>query len=235
MRHCVSCGRSIDWNANVCPYCGHDFRITTGPPKPPMSTGIKVLLYLVSFFVSIAGIVIGIVFMMRTDPEEKRVGKICLILGIVSILISVGGAALLYIMVLGFGSDQTVDNWTPTATLSKTSVDGGWRITVVATTHTVGWDDLTVMLGDDTGFTSWAPSSSALAGTGPETEYFQDSYLSGTAVSLSITDLAGNGQVNGGDYFTLTATPYFSATVDYTFRLIHEPTDGMMVSISFSG
>ena len=25
-RNCVGCGRPIDWNANVCPYCGHDYR-----------------------------------------------------------------------------------------------------------------------------------------------------------------------------------------------------------------
>lgn len=26
-RNCVSCGRSIAWDANVCPYCGHDYRM----------------------------------------------------------------------------------------------------------------------------------------------------------------------------------------------------------------
>ena len=25
-RHCVACGRTIDSNVNVCPYCGHDYR-----------------------------------------------------------------------------------------------------------------------------------------------------------------------------------------------------------------
>jgi len=25
-RNCVSCGRQIAWDANVCQYCGHDFR-----------------------------------------------------------------------------------------------------------------------------------------------------------------------------------------------------------------
>jgi len=24
-RNCVKCGRSIPWDANLCPYCGHDF------------------------------------------------------------------------------------------------------------------------------------------------------------------------------------------------------------------
>jgi len=26
-RGCVSCGRAISWDANVCPYCGHDYRL----------------------------------------------------------------------------------------------------------------------------------------------------------------------------------------------------------------
>lgn len=25
MRYCVNCGRSIPFDANVCPYCGHDY------------------------------------------------------------------------------------------------------------------------------------------------------------------------------------------------------------------
>lgn len=27
MRRCMGCGRPIPWNANVCQYCGHDFRV----------------------------------------------------------------------------------------------------------------------------------------------------------------------------------------------------------------
>lgn len=26
VRNCVGCGRPIPWDANVCPYCGHDYR-----------------------------------------------------------------------------------------------------------------------------------------------------------------------------------------------------------------
>ncbi|MDQ1371209.1 MAG: hypothetical protein QG582_123 [Candidatus Thermoplasmatota archaeon] len=31
-RNCVACGRAIAWDANVCPFCGHDYR-------PAMSGG----------------------------------------------------------------------------------------------------------------------------------------------------------------------------------------------------
>lgn len=32
-RNCVSCGRSIAFDANVCQYCGHDYRVAAAPPK----------------------------------------------------------------------------------------------------------------------------------------------------------------------------------------------------------
>lgn len=31
-RNCVSCGRAISWDANVCPYCGHDYRVAMAGP-----------------------------------------------------------------------------------------------------------------------------------------------------------------------------------------------------------
>ncbi len=35
-RTCVQCGRSIAFDANVCPYCGHDYRsVMAGPAAAP--------------------------------------------------------------------------------------------------------------------------------------------------------------------------------------------------------
>ena len=34
-RMCVSCGRSIEMDANVCQHCGHDFRAPVGGPAAP--------------------------------------------------------------------------------------------------------------------------------------------------------------------------------------------------------
>lgn len=31
-RNCVSCGRTIAWDANVCQYCGHDYRVVMAGP-----------------------------------------------------------------------------------------------------------------------------------------------------------------------------------------------------------
>jgi predicted amidophosphoribosyltransferase len=38
-RNCVGCGRAIAWDANVCPYCGHDFRAAMAGPQ--QGTGKK--------------------------------------------------------------------------------------------------------------------------------------------------------------------------------------------------
>lgn len=32
-RNCVACGRAISWDANVCPFCGHDYRAAMAGPQ----------------------------------------------------------------------------------------------------------------------------------------------------------------------------------------------------------
>src|SRR5512137_3045373 len=91
-RNCVSCGRTISWDANVCPYCGHDYRMAMmGPVQqaPQMSDGMKILLYIISFLFSIVGIIIGVYYMTKPEPEYKEVGKICLVLALVGIVVGV--------------------------------------------------------------------------------------------------------------------------------------------------
>lgn len=90
VRNCVSCGRSISWDANVCPYCGHDYRMQSFAPVQAagqMSDGMKILLYIISFLFSIVGIIIGVYYMTKPEPEYKEVGKICLVLALVGIVI----------------------------------------------------------------------------------------------------------------------------------------------------
>ena len=53
-------------------------------------------------------------------------------------------------------------------------------------------------------------------------------------VSFTIQDLSGNGKVDQGDNIKLTATS-FSASADYVFTAIYEPTDGNMAECTFSG
>lgn len=88
-RNCVACGRPIAWDANVCPYCGHDFRVQMAGPMPrnEVSTGVKILVYLLSFFIPIVGFIIGVIFYTRPEPEQKHVGKMCFILALLPIIL----------------------------------------------------------------------------------------------------------------------------------------------------
>lgn len=58
-RHCVRCGRSIDWTSSLCPYCGYDFRVVQSPGRSASVGGILVILasivslfFLVYFYLS---------------------------------------------------------------------------------------------------------------------------------------------------------------------------------------
>jgi len=95
-RSCVACGRAIAWDVNVCPYCGHDFRPQMAGMQQPMygqpmpqqeavSGGMKILLYLLSFLFWPIGIIIGAIYYGK--PETKEVGKMCIILAILGVVI----------------------------------------------------------------------------------------------------------------------------------------------------
>lgn len=53
-----------------------------------MSGGPKALLYILSFFIPVVGLIVGIIWMNGEDFEKKAIGKTCLIIGIVSIVLS---------------------------------------------------------------------------------------------------------------------------------------------------
>ena len=57
-RNCVSCGRTIAWDANVCPFCGHDYRMQTyGQPakKDSAMPTIGGVLILIAGLIELAG------------------------------------------------------------------------------------------------------------------------------------------------------------------------------------
>ncbi|MGQ9586944.1 MAG: hypothetical protein ACUVT7_00985 [Thermoplasmata archaeon] len=88
-RTCVRCGRAIAWDVNVCSYCGHDYRIVMAPPQPreEISSGTRILLYLIAFFIPLAGFIIGVIYYMRPEPAYKHVGKMCILIALLPILI----------------------------------------------------------------------------------------------------------------------------------------------------
>jgi hypothetical protein len=63
------------------------------PPYPPQYYGpqysgcLKFILYVLSFTIPLVGIIVGIIFMTKPDPESRALGRACLILSIVAIVI----------------------------------------------------------------------------------------------------------------------------------------------------
>jgi flagellar biogenesis protein FliO len=55
--------------------------------QPQISEGMKILFYILSFLIFIVGIIIGVIYYTKSDPESKHVGKMCIILAIVGVLI----------------------------------------------------------------------------------------------------------------------------------------------------
>lgn len=148
---------------------------------------------------------------------------------ILMVAITVVLAAVLYVMVLGFGSGGTS---TPTVQItSKTSISSpdGYKWQLTAPTSEVTWTDFTVILQTGANSVTWSTATQTdLTGTGVETQALGVKDLGGTNFYMNVTDLGGNGVMNNGDYFTITGT--FASATSYTVTLMHEPTDGQMVA-----
>ena len=93
-RNCVSCGRSISWDANVCPYCGHDYRAAmAGAPQQkkesamPLVGGILIILASLGYF-GAGGVLAGGSALVWDFGGGVGVacGVVLIILGIISLL-----------------------------------------------------------------------------------------------------------------------------------------------------
>jgi len=96
-RNCVSCGRPISFDANVCPYCGHDYRVVMAGPQvqkkesaSPVAGGVLILLgSLVYFLVGgliAAGSTIAMVPTMGAAAWGVVCGVIVIVLGLMAFL-----------------------------------------------------------------------------------------------------------------------------------------------------
>ena len=81
------------------------------PPPQPVYAGprysgcMKFILYIASFFIPLVGIIAAIIFMSRKDPESKRLGQTCLILGIISFVLTCCTAIGVGVLIFGLLQD----------------------------------------------------------------------------------------------------------------------------------
>jgi len=153
---------------------------------------------------------------------------------ILMVAITVVLAAVLYVMVLGFGTDTSS---TPSTTLSQSQITNGIKLTFGAVNADISWGDLSFLLDDGTNVDGATNLTAAvLTGSLGVTWYAGAQITVGTnVVTMVIQDLSGNGKADQGDNIKLTAAPVFLSTLDYVFTVIYEPTDGNMAEATFSG
>jgi flagellin-like protein len=167
------------------------------------------------------------IWRIRKDSE----GVSPVIATILMVAITVVLAAVLYVMVLGFGGTSS----TPSIQiLQRTTVNAGYKIALTNPTATVKWDDVSaVQLSDGTNTVSWTNVTTAKQTTGtPGVGKYGSKSLGTLTVFLNITDLAGDGKIGNGDYliFTTFVSPTFASTGSYSMTLLYKPTGGSMVS-----
>ncbi|NIK75300.1 ribosomal protein L40E [Paenibacillus castaneae] len=97
-RICSHCNEKLGANDSKCKYCGTVYtKKTSGSSYLPSdgyaSSGnfgcATVLLFIVTFFIPIVGLIVGGIFALNDDPEKQSIGKALLIFGLVMIVVSV--------------------------------------------------------------------------------------------------------------------------------------------------
>lgn len=165
------------------------------------------------------------IWAFRKDAE----GVSPVIATILMVAITVVLAAVLYVMVLGFG---TGGGSTPSLQISsRTALSSpeGYKFIFTQPTTTTTWTDFSVILQTGTSSAKWSTATQTdLTGTTVMTQALGAQTLGSTSFFVNVTDMGGNGEISNGDYITVTGN--FAAGTSYILTLQYEPTAGTMVS-----
>lgn len=125
---------------------------------------------------------------------------------------------------------------TPAATMNYVAYSTGYKFTISTFPVPVNWSDVAIMLYDGIFPSLWFPSSDALNDGVPTIQSFDPAYIITCNVFLNVTDIAGNGEINVGDYFTLTTGDgTWDPWTEYTVSLIYLPNGGTICEMTFAG
>jgi flagellin-like protein len=158
--------------------------------------------------------------MWKIKKDKSAVSPV--IATILMVAITVVLAAVLYVMVMGFGGNT---NSTPTGSFtSVTGTTANKVISVGAVSPTVKWTDVKFSIQPGTGAPVVSSAITTQAGTNVT--------VAVTGYTLFGTNLASNGNVNNGDSITIYSG--LTAGNTYTVTLIHVPTGGSICSKTFT-
>lgn len=69
-RRCVSCGREIPMDANVCQYCGHDYRVQAGPAMPKEKSVLSLVGGILILIAGLMGLAMGGILLMAAGNVD---------------------------------------------------------------------------------------------------------------------------------------------------------------------
>ncbi len=170
---------------------------------------------------------------MNTVHElGPRPKKRTIVIGIVIVLI----VALSVVAVVLLSRPHATDTGFHDGQFTRSTYPGGLRFTIGPVSTKTQWGDMKVLLQNGSTIDVWSLTTAGLTGAAGKALNGSAQVIGGgKSVYLNVTDKAGNGYVNGGDYITLEPDTAFSAASSYTLTLLYVPTGSEMAHWSFTG
>jgi flagellin-like protein len=160
---------------------------------------------------------------MMKKMWKNRSGVSPVIATILMVAITVVLAAVLYVMVMGFGGQGSS---APTGSFSeKTKVTNGEKLTFAAFSPETAPSEIQVVLAGPSGTSVTYSLTDAGVASTTGTEL--------TGVGISYTDLASNKIINSGDYLTVTTSTGYS-TGQYTVTILDASSGDKITDASFT-
>ncbi|MDD1755553.1 MAG: type IV pilin N-terminal domain-containing protein [Methanomassiliicoccales archaeon] len=143
---------------------------------------------------------------------------------ILMVAITVVLAAVLYVMVMGFGGpteSTPTGAFTQTQKLSATTE----KVQFGVITPTTNWDQVKIIVSDGTNSETYVYASGA--------------YTVVTSTVVAVTGIApvnlgGDAAISNGDSITITLTAATTPAVSYTVTMLYTPTNAAIDDITFS-
>ena len=200
--NCPNCGASLLDGASFCERCG----LQVGVPQFASS---------------------------QLRPQPTKDNKLLWIVIIVVILVLVVPtvlAAVLYFMVLNFNTDGETAKGVQIAREWSSTI-GGYKFTLTPT-EGIPWDQVTVVFQYEGTSGTWSDLTTAgMTGSGVMVEHMGAVSVDGNKF-LNATDLGGNGEVNTGDYITISGS--WTTGHQYKVILLYRQDQSTMGSITWT-
>jgi hypothetical protein len=169
---------------------------------------------------------------LRPKPKKRTI-----VIGIVIVLIVT--LSVVAVFLLNEAHERDTYNQHSGPGPARSTVPGGFKFTFPPLSKDTPWTDVTILLTDGQNTASWSPLTTELDnGTAAKWNNVTATPNLGTLkVNMSITDLAGNGFIDQGDYVTLTVGTgqTFSSATTYTVVMMDDPTASTILHFDFQG